>query len=113
MASPARHPDRRKFTREKHRVPCDLLIDGKASTGFVTYLSPRGLFVQTATTATEGTPVGVRLREPDGALIELQARVARIRRAHRAMVAVTTPGLGLELLQAPEAFFALIQRYGS
>lgn len=112
MASPARHPDRRKFPRDKHRVPCDLVIEGEASTGFVTDLSPRGLFVQTSVTAAEGTPVTVRMREPDGQSIELHARVARVRRAHRAMVAVTTPGLGLEVLQAPEEFFALIQRYG-
>lgn len=112
MASPARHPDRRKFPREKHRVPCDLVIEGKASTGFVTDFSPRGLFVQTSATAAEGTPVAVRLRETDVAPIELSARVARVRRAHRAMVAVTTPGLGLEIVQAPEAYYALLQRHG-
>jgi len=112
MASPVRQADRRKFRREKHRVPCDLVIDGKSSTGFVTDFSPRGLFVQTSLTAAEGTPVSVRMREPEGEAIELKARVARVRRAHRAMVAVTTPGLGLEVLQAPEAFFALLERHG-
>jgi len=112
MASPARSPDRRKFPREKHRVPCDLTIDGKASTGFVTDLSPRGLFVQTSITASEGTAVSIRLREPDRDAIELQARVARVRRAHRAMVAVTTPGLGLEVVQAPESYYAMLKRHG-
>lgn len=112
MASTARAPDRRKFQREKHRVPCDLVIDGKASTGFVTDLSPRGLFVQTSVTASEGTAVALRLREPDRDPVELRARVARLRRAHRAMVAVTTPGLGLEVVQAPESFYALLQRHG-
>lgn len=92
-------------------MPCDLVIEGKDSTGFVTDFSPRGLFVQTSATASEGTAVSVRLRPPDVLAIELSTRVARVRRAHRAMVAVTTPGLGLELVHAPEAYFALIKRH--
>ncbi|HVP28905.1 MAG TPA: PilZ domain-containing protein [Myxococcota bacterium] len=111
MAGVARVPDRRKFPREKHRVPCDLTIDGTVVTGFVTDLSPRGLFVQTAATADEGTAVSVRLREPDGETIVLQTRVVRLRRAHRAMVAVSTPGIGLEIVQAPETYYVMIQRH--
>ena len=104
----AGEPDKRKFRREAHRVPCELRIGGRDHRGFVLDISARGLFVQTKATAPDGTEVQLVLRGPDRDPIHLTATVARIKASHRAVAVVKTGGLGLRVDSAPEDFFKLV-----
>lgn len=84
-------------------MPCDLTIAGRRHAGVLADLSPQGLFVQTDAHAPRGTPVRVRLRQLDGADLELEAEVA-----HRLVArggAAAGEGLGLRLVGAPPRRF--------
>ena len=100
--------DRRKFSRSKLRIPCQLQLLDADHPGFVLDLGPTGLFVQTAATAAPGTPVKLTLRDPSQPPFELAAKVARKRASHRSAAIVRAQGLGLEIENAPEAYFQLV-----
>lgn len=111
MASAAKPAgDRRVYKRFRHRLSCDLHLDGTDHKGFLVEVSARGLFVETRATADEGTAVSVRLRPSNGEPVEVLGRIARVRKAHRAVKVVRTPGLGIEVTAADEPFFALVMR---
>ncbi len=109
----AGEPEQRKFRRETHRVPCELRFGGTDHRGFVLDISAGGLFVQTKATAPDGTEVQLVLRSPDRDPIHLTATVARTKTSHRAVAAVKTGGMGLQVDSAPEDFFQLGMELGA
>ena len=98
----------RTFPREACRVACDLFVAGVEHKALVTDLSARGMFLQTSLALDVGTELRLRLRPQEGDAIDVIAVVARKRRAHRMMSTLRTPGLGLELKSASEAYFTLV-----
>jgi hypothetical protein len=100
--------NRRKFPRSRLRIPCQLRLPDADHPGFVLDLGPTGLFVQTAATAAPGTAVKLTLRDPSQPPFELAAKVARKRASHRSAAIVLAQGLGLEVENAPEAYFQLV-----
>jgi len=100
--------DRRRFPRSRLRIPCQLQLPEADHPGFVLDLGPTGLFVQTAATAAPGTAIKLTLRDPSRPPFELAAKVVRKRASHRSAAVIRAQGLGLEIENAPEAYFQLV-----
>ena len=98
---------RQQFARIRHRVACDLLIEGRCHRGLITDVSANGLYVRTPQKATPGSTVRLILHEEQGD-VELDARVAREHRMSRHHTTGIPSGLGLQIVAAPEDYFRLI-----
>ncbi|MCG8590709.1 MAG: PilZ domain-containing protein [Proteobacteria bacterium] len=105
------HPERRMFPRDKHRLTCELVVDQRPHKAIVLDLCARGPFVQSRLRLRPGTEVVLRLFNGDESAVELQAKVAHARHAHRDMAAMTTSGAGLEITSAPEAYYQLLSEF--
>lgn len=99
--------ERRRAVRRRRRIPCDLWLNGKRHRGFVVDLSERGLYVQTRAAPRPHDPLRVSLRDEAGEALELEARVARRYVVPERLASVVRGGIGLEVLDAPEAYRAL------
>lgn len=102
---------RRAFDRIKHRIFCELLHDGKRSSGMVLDISARGLFVRMGNVAAPplGTQVQVVLNDPELVEMPLVARMTRVKAVRHELVVSADGGIGLEVLSAPEAYFNLVE----
>lgn len=98
----------RAHARINRRVNCELEVDGRPHVGIAVHLSPGGFFVQTAAAVDVGRTVCIRLHEPGGGSIELQAKVANRRRVERRLKAVTRGGVGCAVQTAPETYYRLL-----
>ena len=76
--------------------------------GFVTNLSASGLYLQTRAKLESGTKLMIEVEANVDSQIVLTGTVARMRRSHRATTVIHQPGIGIELVSAPEAYFQLI-----
>ena len=101
--------ERRRNPRDKHRVSCQFACAGSAGSGFVTDLSPRGLFVQSNTLPAEASAIRLILRDPSLGEIHCDGKVARKRAIHRSAAVVRAGGFGVELARAPESYYALLE----
>jgi hypothetical protein len=101
--------ERRGVGRIKKRIPCEVQLDGSWQRAFVLDVSFGGLFVQTGKAVTPGIEVGVRLTVPgDPFPIEVRGTVARNRRVPAQLAGVETPGLGLKIFAAPNAYYDMV-----
>ncbi len=104
-------PQRRRDERRKRRLTCRLRHQGDALRGIVLDLSRGGLFVQTSTPLPPRSEVVVEVDErSDGPAFEVRARVVRRRRVPQRLAALMPAGLGLRVLEAPEAYHDLVER---
>jgi Tfp pilus assembly protein PilZ len=102
--------DKRAAPRHKRRITCELRYDGRKASGIVLDLSASGLFVQTSARPEPGSIVHLLLEaRGDSAALDLRVRVARQRRTEPRLAALVPPGLGLQILDAPNAYFELIE----
>jgi len=101
--------EKRKQRRTRKRLTCELVIGTERHGALVRDVSPRGLFVQTRTKLDPGTQIGVVLggcgERPD---IQMTARVARQRQVPPRLQSSVPGGVGLELIDPPEAFQQLV-----
>ena len=95
--------------RFRKRIRCKLSRTRSTFSGLVLDLSRTGLFVQTRAAAKPGNEVEVRhaRREPE-APIELDARVVWHRKVPSQLRSVAEGGFGLQILYAPEPYYALL-----
>lgn len=108
MASHESAKEKRAFPREKVRALCRFELDGQENSGFLLNLSPRGLFLQTRLQLPAGTELVIKIRDLGDEPIEVLARVVHRSGSHRATSAVETGGVGMEILNAPEALYRLL-----
>lgn len=113
-ADPAREamaPQRRRDERRKRRLTCQLRHGSEALRGIVLDVSRGGLFVQTSTPVPSGTEVIVAFPpRAEGPAFELRARVVRRRRVPQRLASLAPSGLGLQVLEAPDAYHDLVER---
>ena len=95
--------------RFRKRIACKLSRDRSTFSGLVLDVSRTGLFVQTRAVAKAGDEVEVILarREPE-APIELDVRVVWKRKVPPELRSVVEGGFGLQILYAPEPYYALL-----
>jgi hypothetical protein len=103
--------EKRSFPREKIRASCRFELDGATHTGLLLNLSPRGLFLQTRLKVPAGTELKIRILDLGDEPFELVARVVHRTGSHRATSPVETGGIGLEILNAPEALYQVLYRF--
>lgn len=101
--------DRRAAKRIRRRLTCELRFDGRKTTGIVLNVSTSGLFIQTSARPAPGTVVEVhfsaRGSSPE---MDLRTRVARQKRVEPRLAQIEASGIGLQLLDAPEAYWQLV-----
>ena len=102
---------RRAFDRVRHRLFCELLHDGRRSSGMVLDMSPRGLFVRMGNMEAPplGTQVQVGLNDAEHGEMILMARVTRAKSVRHELVVAADGGIGLEVLSAPESYYDLLK----
>jgi hypothetical protein len=100
--------ERRTFQRFKCRLPCNLRAGSKVYKGIITDISPRGIFIQMSSRIAAGTELHMDLISEGDEYSDIVAVVSRRRKAHQATASVERPGVGVEIMSAPEDFFDLI-----
>jgi hypothetical protein len=106
---PKHSSNRRRAARIKKRIPCEFVNDGKQIRGFVLDVSPWGLFVQTLKPIDPGAEIGITFRLPNSdQAIELRGCVVRNKQVPRHLASVTTPGVGLQINNAPPEYFEFV-----
>jgi len=92
-------------------MTCELRYEGHKASGIVLDLSSTGLFVQTSARPAPGTIFHLMLEaRGDTPALDLRVRVARQRRTEPRLASLVPPGLGLQILDAPSAYFDLIEK---
>jgi hypothetical protein len=103
--------EKREQQRLRRRLTCELVVGSERHIALVRDLSPKGLFVQTRTRLEPGARLAVvfaaREQQPE---LRMQARVARQRRTPPRLQASVPGGVGVELIDPPDAFRELVAR---
>ncbi len=97
--------DRRRAERIKKRVTCEVRVGRDSHRGIVLDVSGTGLFVQAAVRIPPGAIVDVIVHPADGPEFLVRARVARQKQTDPRLVSVVAAGVGLQILEAPEAYY--------
>jgi hypothetical protein len=94
--------DRRRFTRTRQHMSCEMRVGVQRHFGVVLDQSPEGMFLETQKRLPIGAVVGLTLRVPEhDDTLALCARVARSTEG-------PPTGLGLELIDPPAAYRELV-----
>lgn len=95
--------------RHRWRLPCEIVFDGVAQRAIVLDLSASGIFVQTGARLRPGSDVEIRLQlDTESEPLLLRASVARAKQVPSQLTTVAHGGVGLRLLNAPNAYFEAI-----
>ncbi len=108
--------ERRRGQRVRRRFACELSVAGRVERGAVVDLSPDGLFVELAgiEPPAPGTEVEIKLLDAsEPPPMVLQGIVARRRLLSRILEKLVRGGFGLRILQAPDAYYRLLEGSGS
>ena len=97
--------DQRAEKRVRKTLFCELQCEGKRQPAVVLDISPRGLFILTATKFAKGTEVTVTLRMTGGRLWELHAEVARDPQDDP----LYARGVGLRIIHPPDGFAEFVE----
>ncbi|MEN8182288.1 MAG: PilZ domain-containing protein [Myxococcota bacterium] len=96
-------------SRYRKRVPCELEVESGRHPGMVLNVSRGGLFVQTRARARPGDRVRLALNPTrQRGSIDLEARVVWKRVSTPQFQSVTQGGIGLEIHQASNAWYAFL-----
>jgi len=100
--------ERRRNRRSKRRIFCEFQHEGHSYRGIAVNLSPSGLFIHTNASLSAGAKLEVAfLGDPFGK-VSLRGVVVRRRAPLHALAAVIRPGLGLRIIEAPDAYFEVL-----
>ena len=87
---------------------CEVVALGRRQTGVVVDPSTSGLFLRTNPSYAPSTDLQLEIRRPGGELWNLDVRVARVPDPERARSMVSSKGMGLSILSAPDAYYAFL-----
>jgi len=103
----------RVFERKKRRMPCSATFEGQKHSGLVLDVSPGGLFIQTSAKAKPGDRLDVNLSIPgEVQMVHMQVEVARKVVVPPRLLALAHGGIGVRILQAPEAYYTFMETLG-
>ncbi len=99
------------MTRIEGGFPCEIRNGAEHQKGSVTNLAPDGLFVRTKKNIPHGTQVEIYIPETNGVPeMTVRAIVVRQRLVPNRSSRLKQDGVGLRILQAPDAYSALAER---
>jgi len=105
--------EKRRQQRNRRRVTCELVVDGKHHPAIVRDVSRAGLFVQTRARPELNSAIELVFpAEGDRPEIRVEAGVARERVAPAGLESDVPGGIGLEVLDAPPAYHELVAEAG-
>ncbi len=101
--------DRRRHTRFKRRVPCELTIGEQRHSAIAMDVSLGGMYLQTTARLREVEVLQVLFPAGDGhPEILVKARTVRKKQVPAQLAAQTKPGMGLEVLECPDDYALLV-----
>lgn len=101
--------NKRRATRINHRLACVLFYEGRRYPSLIRDVSANGLFVQTSASPEFGEPLELDVSLPgEEAPMRLQGQAARRRTVPARLRAIAQGGVGVRIVNAPEAYFAFI-----
>jgi len=103
--------ERRNEQRIRRRLSCELFADGHRYQGIVVDLSASGLFLQTDAALDPGTRVDVLLKGSRFPEVIVRAVVARRRLTPTLLASIIHRGVGLRIVEAPEAYFEALREF--
>ncbi len=103
--------ERRSEQRIRRRLSCELFADGHRYQGIVVDLSATGLFLQTDAALDPGTQVDVLLKGSRFPEVIVRAVVARRRLTPTLLASVIHRGVGLRIVEAPEAYHVALREF--
>lgn len=92
--------------RYRRRVPCRMSVGAQRYSGVVLNLSGSGVFVQTSASPEPGEPIELQLGDEIG----LRGEIVWRRKVAPQLRSVAQGGVGVRIRQAPEAYYALVER---
>ena len=99
----------RAARRQKRRMFCEIVHEGRAQRAIVLDVSRTGLFVQTSARLAPGTELEIQLRlEANSDPIRLRTAVARQKAVPAQLTQVAHGGVGLRILEAPREYYHAI-----
>ena len=105
--------EKRRQQRNRRRITCELVIDGKHHPAIVRDVSRAGLFVQTRARPELNSAIELVFPAEDGRPeIRVEAGVARERVVPAGLESEVPGGIGLEVLDAPPEYHALVADAG-
>jgi Tfp pilus assembly protein PilZ len=94
-------------------MPCNVTFEGQQHSGLVIDVSPGGLFIQTSAKAKPGDQLDLNLSLPGEARkLPLQVEVVRKVVVPPRLLAVAHGGVGVRILNAPEAYYKFMETLG-
>ena len=94
-------------------MPCNVTLEGQQHSGLVIDVSPGGLFIQTSAKAQPGDRLDLKLSLPgETQKIPLQVEVVRKVVVPARLLAVAHGGVGVRILNAPEAYYNFMETLG-
>lgn len=103
--------EKRRTSRIKHRLTCELVMDQQSYPAVVRDIAPTGLFVQTRQRPVPNSVIEVRFPATAGLpAFSIEVGVARHRNVHPRLQAEVQSGVGLEILGRPAEYLALASR---
>ena len=103
--------EKRRTSRIKHRLTCELVVDHQSYPAVVRDLAPTGLFVQTRQRPVPNSVIEVRFPATAGLpAFSIEVGVARHRNVHPRLQTEVQSGVGLEILGRPADYLALASR---
>jgi hypothetical protein len=100
--------ERRLNRRSKRRIPCEFQHEGHRYRGIAVNVSRSGLFIQTNASLSPGVELEVDFLGEYLGHVSLRGVVARRRAPPATLASVIRPGLGLRILEAPDAYFEVL-----
>ncbi|HTY18157.1 MAG TPA: PilZ domain-containing protein [Myxococcota bacterium] len=99
----------RASRRQKRRMFCEIVHEGRAQRAIVLDVSRSGLFVQTSARFAPGTEIELLLRlDANAEPIRLRTAVARQKAVPAQLTQVAHGGVGLRILEAPREYYHAI-----
>lgn len=103
--------EKRRSTRTKHRLTCELLVGPQRFPAVVRDLAPTGLFVQTRARPPANSVALLRFPAMAGqAGFQIEVGIARQRNVHPRLQSEIHAGVGLEILGRPAEYRAFAER---
>jgi hypothetical protein len=105
MADSDRAQERRSVERRSRRLSCEIAVLGERHSAVVLDMSTEGLFLRTNAAPPPGTDLEVIIRRAGGEAWKIYARVARAGGDGRNAALLSSRGLGVTIVSAPEGFY--------
>jgi hypothetical protein len=103
----------RVFERKRRQMPCTLTLDGRHHGGLILDVSPGGFFIQSSAKIKPGDQIELQTTIPGvEGRVQIQVEVVRKVIVPARLLKVARGGVGVRIINAPEAFYQFMDELG-